>query len=165
MRKRCIRKKWALVDPIAHAIEGASITAPDKLDKLLLRELASLDALAHGKGGLQEWSDMSAVLNLAETMARQGVGIEALPACADAESALIEAATRFQATRRMGLSGRGIQALRDVIEYHHLQRQSISRSEYDRHIQLMTAHVKSGHVTVDLNESIGPMLRQISPDR
>ena len=87
------------------------------------------------------------VLNLCETVAREKIGIEALPICKAAEDELIKAAVRFEQTGRMGLSGPGINALREVIEYHDAQRASISRSEYKRLIKLCTARVKNGHET------------------
>jgi hypothetical protein len=67
-------------------------------------------------------------------MALDGVGPEALPHCQQAQNALEQAALRYQSTMRMGLSGTGINALRDVFEYHDLQRRSISRSEYEKYI-------------------------------
>jgi hypothetical protein len=56
----------------------------------------------------------------------------------------------------MGLTGEGIKAIRDVIEYHDLQRSSISRSEYERLIRLTSSRIKSGAVTIDLDKTLGP---------
>ena len=145
MRKRTIRKKWALIDPIQYAIRGACITTRAELDKLLLRELAALDALVKGHGTLADWQDINAANNLCQTMAEMGVGPEALPTTKAVEEALIDAARRFERTRKMGLTGTGIQAIRDMLEYHDLQRQSVSRSTYENAIRLVTAHIKSGH--------------------
>jgi hypothetical protein len=156
-RKRCIRKVWALVNPIAHAMHGASVTPPEKMDQLHMRELASLDALTQGLGRMAEWSDMVNVNNLAQTLAGMGVGrAEVMPVCHAAEAVLIEAAERYQRTKRMGLSGHGIQTLRDVIEYHQLQRSSIPRSQYEEAIRLTEARIRSGHATIDLEKTIGP---------
>jgi len=155
MRKRCIRKVWALVGP-EHAIAGAGITSRKDLDKLLMRELSSLDAFAKGKASLEEWSDMENVNNLAQTLASMGVGREALPDCRKAEESLIEAAERFERTQRMGLSGPGLYALRQVIEWHDLQRSSIARSKYEEAIRLTGARLKSGYATTDL----GSMFKQ-----
>jgi len=154
-RKRCKRKVWALINPIQHAIDGAGITSRNDLDKLLSRELASLDAFTHGKARMSEWSDMVNVNNLTQTLASMGVGREALPDCHKAEAALVEAAARYQNTKRMGLSGPGIQALRDVIEWHDLQRASIPRSQYEEAIRLTGARIKSGYSTVDLEKTLG----------
>jgi hypothetical protein len=152
MRKRTVRKVWAKVNPIEHAISGATITPRHLLDKLLVRELASLDDFTHGRAHINQWADMSRVVNLCETMARDGIGAEALDAFQKAQETLLEAAVRFEKTGRMGLSGLGIQALRDCIEYHDLQRSSIHRSEYERLIKLTAARVKGGHNVVDVNE-------------
>jgi hypothetical protein len=154
MKKRCTRKVWALVDPVRHAIQGASITPRAMLDQLQLRELSSLEAFARGGAGLQEWHDMAAVNNLTQTLASMHIGAEALPDCRKAEAALIEAAERFQRTGRMGLSGPGLQALREVIGWHDAQRSNIARSVYERAIKLTEARIRSGHATVDLGQML-----------
>lgn len=151
-RKRTVRRVWKLVNPIQHAIDGAAITPRAELDKLLARELASLDDLTHGRGGLQQWSDMAHVVNLCESLALNGVGPEALEACQLAQEGLIDASRRFQKTRRMGLTGVAIQALRDVIEYHDLQRSSISRSQYEKTIAGLRSQILNNVNTVHLDK-------------
>lgn len=152
MKKRCMRKVWPLINPIEHAIQGASITPKFVLDQLQLRELSTLEAFARGGAGLQEWHDMAAVNNLTQTLASLHIGAEALPDCEKAEAALIEAAARYQATGRMGLSGPGLQALREVIAWHDAQRSSIARSVYERAIKLTHAWIRSGHATVSIDK-------------
>lgn len=154
-RKRCKRKVWPLLNTLEHAISGAGITSRNELDKLLTRELASLDAFTTGKARMNEWSDMVNVNNLTQTLAGMGVGYEAMPDAHKAEEGLIEAAERFQRTGKMGLSGPAIQALRDVIEWHSLQRSSIPRSQYEEAIRLTGARIKSGHATIDLAKTLG----------
>jgi hypothetical protein len=134
MRKQTKRKFWKLIDPIRHAILGAGITQDHLLDKLRLTELASIDAMTRGLGTLQDWQELTDMMNISEVMALDGVGPEVLPHCQQAQNALEQAALRYQSTMRMGLSGTGINALRDVFEYHDLQRRSISRSEYEKYI-------------------------------
>jgi hypothetical protein len=155
MRKRCNRKVWALLNPIQHATEGAAITPRETLNTLLRRELSSLDAFTKGSARMAEWSDMVNVNNLAQTLAGMGVGREALQDCHDAEQALIDAARRYQETKRMGLSGPGITALRNVVEWHDLQRSSIPRSQYEEAIRLTAARIKSGYATIDLEKTLG----------
>lgn len=151
-RKRTVRRVWQRVNPIEHAMKGAAITPRADLDRLLARELSALDDFTHGRASLQQWHDLANAVNLCETLAHEGVGAEALESCGKAQDALIEAARRFQTSRRMGLSGPGITAMRDVIEYHDLQRASIPRSQYEAAIRLTAARVKSGYATVDLGE-------------
>jgi len=134
MRKTTKRKHWKLLDPIRHAILGAGITQEHLLDKLRLTELAALDAMTKGWGTVQDWQELVDMMNISEVMSMDGVGPEALPFCQRAQDALQEAGLRYQNTMRMGLTGEGINALREVFEYHDLQRRSIPRSEYEKYI-------------------------------
>lgn len=134
MRKSTKRKHYALLNPIRHALLGAGITQDYLLNKLRLTELSALDAMAKGKGTLQDWRELTDMMNISEVMAMQGIGAEVLPHCKQAQEALEQAALRFQSTMRMGLSGTGINALREVFEYHDLQRRSIARSVYEKMI-------------------------------
>lgn len=154
-RKKCRRKVWPLVNPVEHAISGATVPEREKLDELLTVEIASLNAMIHGKGNMSHWQNLAALNNLTMTLVGQGVGPEALEAAQKAEAALIDAAARFQKTGRMGFTGPAIQAIRDVIEYHDLQRSSISRSEYEKAIQLTLARIRSGYATIDLDKTLG----------
>lgn len=144
MKKRTRRKVWGLVNPVQHAIEGAAYVPDELLAPLRLRELGAIEAFRTGTAGLQEWHDVNAMHGLCETMARAGIGPEALDACDRAEAALIDAARRFERTRKMGTTGPGLQAFRDVYEYHDLQRQSVARATYDQMIRLATARIRSG---------------------
>jgi hypothetical protein len=146
MRKKTKRKVWALIDPIQHGIIGAAITQRDKLDKLRMLEYSALDAITKGQGTIHDWRSLVDVLNLSETMARAGIGKdEVLPVCEKAQKALHEAALRFQSTKRMGLSGEGIKAVRELIQYADLQQSSISRSEFERYIQKTKNYIKSNN--------------------
>jgi len=148
MRKQVKRKVWALVNPLSYALEGASITQRDKLDKLRLMEYSALDAITKGIGTVQDWHTLTEVLNLSETMARNGVGPEVLPVCEKAQKALYEAALRYQSTMRLGLSGEGIQAVRELIQYADLQQSSISRAEFERYIEKTRNYIKSNNNNV-----------------
>lgn len=151
MRKRTIRKRYALVDPIQYAITGATPTSREALNELLMRELSSLEALAKGHGTKHEWQDIAVVAALCRHMAKAGIGPEAIPVVDDVERHLIEASKRFDRTGKLGLTGPAIQAMRDMLAYHDLQRSAVARSVYEEHIRVVTAHVKSGH-TVNVRD-------------
>jgi hypothetical protein len=148
MRKQVKRKVWALVNPITYALEGASITQRDKLDKLRVMEYSALDAITKGLGTIQDWHTLTEVLNLSETMAKAGVGPEVLPVCENAQKALHKAALRFQKTGKLGLTGEGINWVRELIQYADLQQSSISRSEFERYIQKTRDYIKSNNNNV-----------------
>lgn len=143
MRKHRKRKVYALVDPIKFAIDGAAITPDEQLNQLKLRELAAIDAFAKGCAGLRDWQDIVDMANLCELMASNGVGPEATEDCAKLQAHMVEAARRFQRTKKMGTTGPGLQAMRNVFECHHLQRTSISRGEYERFIRDLGNRLKA----------------------
>ena len=143
MRKKTKRKVWNLIDPLTHAIVGAAITQRDKLNQLRLLEYSALDAMTKGFGTIQDWRTLVDVLNLSEMMARGGVGPEVLPVCQKAQDSLHKAALRYEDTKKMGLDGQGIVAIRELIEYADLQQSSISRSEFEKYIQKTKNYIKS----------------------
>jgi hypothetical protein len=146
MRKRTKRKIWSTeINPIAHAIAGACVTDQPSLDKLRLAELAALDAMSKGLGSVQDWRSLADMVNICETMADNGIGPEASPYCTALQEDLIAAAHRFEKTGRMGLTGKGLNAAKEVFEYHDVQRVSISRSDYERMIEKTRNRIKSNH--------------------
>ena len=135
-----------MIDPITHALTGASITQRDKLDKLRLLEYSALEAMTKGQGTITDWRTLVDVLNLSEMMARNGIGKEeVMPICQKAQDALHQAAERYQKTLSMGLSGEGIQYIRELIQYADLQQSSISRSDFEKYIQKTRDYIKSNN--------------------
>ena len=144
MRKKCKRKVWSTsINPLAHAIAGAAVADDASLNKLRLCELAAIDAMTKGMGTVHDWRWIADVLNIAEMMAKNGIGPEVLEYCQKAQEALLEAKERFDNTGKMGLSGTGIRAVKDLWEYHDLQRTSVARSVYERMIQKTVNNVLS----------------------
>lgn len=145
MKKLCRRKHYALMNPVALAIEGACITPQDKLDKLRLMELAAIDALASQQGTLADLRTVTDMMNLAETMASIGIGPEATAPCATMQSAVESIMVRCQKWGMVHATPAEIEAMRDVFGWHDLQRQSIARSEYERAITLCGNRIRSKH--------------------
>jgi hypothetical protein len=143
MRKRTKRKIWNLIDPITHAIVGASITHRERLDKLRLLEYSALEAITKGSGTISDWRTLVDVLNLSEMMGKNGVGPEVLPICQKAQDALHKAAMHYQKTLHLVLDYQGIESLRELIEYADLQQSSIPRSEFEKYIQKTKNYIKS----------------------
>lgn len=148
MRKRCIRKVWAKVNPIELAISGATITTEADLDKLRLRELSAIDAFATGTAGPAQFRDLCDMLNLAETMGRMGIGPEVLPVCDKVEEALLTEREGYEACGFMRFEQWEMKAVRDLYEYHDLQRTSVDRSTYERAIRDTRNRIRSAHPSV-----------------
>jgi len=143
MRKQCKRKVYALVNPILHAIEGMRPPDGDKLNLLRTHELSAIEAFRTGKATVQDWSKVVGMMNLCENMGKAGIGPEALEYCDALHAHLISAAKRYETTRKMGITGPGLQCLRDVYEFHDLQRTSISLSQYEKHIKDTANRIRS----------------------
>jgi len=148
MRKQCRRRHYALINPIALAIDGARITDDGRLDKLRLLELSAIDAFARGAATVDDWRTMADLTNLAQTMCEMGIGPEVLPAALQVENVLGESHQRHAATGRMGTTGPGLHAMRDLQEWHHLQRTSVARSVYETAIQRTHNRIRSAHPSV-----------------
>ena len=144
-RKKCRRKVWALIDPIAHAIAGAAITDTASLDKLRMLELSAIEAFAKGRATPDDWRALADMLNVCETMARDGIGPEALEPCTQAQEALGHAHARHKAGKPLLFTGLELNAVRDAFAYHDLQRSSISRSQYEHAIKKTGDRIRSAH--------------------
>ena len=142
-RKKCRRKVYPLLNSLAHAIAGAAVPDKQSLDKLRICELSAIDAMTKGMGTTEDWRWCSDILNISETMGKAGIGPEVLPYCQEVQAALLEAAERYQKTGKMGLSGVGLTSIKEMWEYHDLQRTSVARSEYEKMIRKTANYIKS----------------------
>lgn len=143
MRKRTRRKVYALINPIIHAMEGASITPDHLLNQLRFGELGAIEAMRTGNATLHDWNLIKQLHGICETLAKEGIGPEALESCDVLQEELIEMARRFEKLGRFTVTARGLQAMRDVYQYHDLQRQSVPRATYENMIALASARMKS----------------------
>lgn len=144
-RKHTRRKHYKLVNPIEMAMLGVAPAGQEILDDIRTRNLSAIDAFAKGVATPADWRTIADCLNVAETMARGGIGPEVLEPCKQVQSALGEAHRRYRQLGRLGLTGPEIQALRELHEYHDLQIQSVTRAEFERWIEKTAARIRSAH--------------------
>ena len=147
-RKRCIRKHYAKVDPIALAISGATISSAADLDKLRMRELLAIDAFKNRKATPADFRDLCDLLNLCQTMAEMGIGPEALESCRKTQAALIRAKDQLEETGSMGFSATDYVTAKELYEYHDAQRLAVDRSTYERAIARTRNRIRSAHPDV-----------------
>ena len=88
-----------------------------------------MEKMRTGQADVYVWQRLVDINNICQVMAQQGVGPEALPDSLMAEIELKHAAKRFEATSKMLLTGVGLKSMQEVLQWHHLQRTSVSRSE------------------------------------
>jgi hypothetical protein len=144
MRKQTRRKIWSTnINPVAHAMAGASITDAESLNILRTKENASMEAFRNGSATKQDWNNINAVVRLAESMADANIGPEVMVYCKIAEMHLLDAQDRFKRLGKMGSTALGLQSFQEIIEWHELQRTSVARSVYEKHIKRVTDMIKS----------------------
>jgi hypothetical protein len=144
MRKQTRRKIWSTnINPVAHAMAGASITDAESLNILRTKENASMEAFRNGSATKQDWNNINAVVRLAESMAAANIGPEVAVHCKIAEMHLLDAQDRFKRLGKMGSTALGLQSFQEIIEWHELQRTSVARSVYEKHIKRVTDMIKS----------------------
>ena len=147
-RKRCIRKHYALVNPIAIAIEGCTVAPEKALDQLRMREFLAIDAFKNRKATPADFRDLCDLLNLCQTMAEMGIGPEALESCRKTQAALIRAKDQLEATGSMGFSHTDYLTAKALYDYHDTQRLSVDRSTYERAIVRTRNRIRSAHPDV-----------------
>lgn len=135
MRKQCRRKVYNLINPVTHAIAGACITPDSVLVPVRAMELSALEEFRKGNATIEDWKILADILNVAETMAQNGIGVEVAEVCERATEALDRARTRHKTHGRIGRAAGEYEILRELYEFHDLQRKSISRSEYEKQIE------------------------------
>jgi hypothetical protein len=151
MRKRTKRKIWNRIDPVAHAIAGAAKIDEASLNIMRINELAAIDAMAHGQGTLTDYRLLADMLNVSERMAENNIGPEALDACRPFNDELAAMAQRYERTGKFGFAGGGLALAQDVYQYHDLQRQSITRAQYENMIKKTADYLRSnGHLVVNV---------------
>jgi hypothetical protein len=129
--------------PVTHAMAGAAITDKESLDVLRKGENGSMAAFKSGTATKADWNNINTVVRLAESMANTGIGPEVLVHVKIAEMHLLDAQERFVRLGKMGSTALGLQSFQDIIEYHDLQRTSVARSVYEKHIKRVSDMVKS----------------------
>jgi len=144
MRKQTRRKIWdTSLCPVTHALAGASITDKESLDILRKRENGSMESFRNGTATKADWNNINTVAMLAESMADAGIGPEVMVHVKIAEMHLLDAQERFMRLGKMGSTALGLQSFQDILEYHDLQRTSVARSVYEKHIKRITDMVRS----------------------
>jgi len=70
MRKRTVRKVWALINPITHAKYQASLLTPSEIDKQMIPVRTAIDLLSRGHWERENWSPIFECLNRIESITK-----------------------------------------------------------------------------------------------
>lgn len=147
-RKRCKRKVYAVGSVVDVAIRRASIIGDDMLGQLRQREGEVFEAFRDGTGTPHDWRTVADILNVAETMADSGIGIEVKAVCVRMQNYLAEHQPLFEAAPRIAFSPDALQCFSDLREYHDLQRTAVPMGEYLRMVDKTSNRIRSAHPSV-----------------
>lgn len=147
-KKRVPRTKR---NPIVEAIRGCQPIGGKDLTDLRLVELSAIDDLARGTATRRSWEWLADLLNVAEAMAKNGIGIEVVAVAAEAQITLARVAVRAKADGRWHLTTDESWVLREAWEYADLQRQSVTLGEYRRYLKRVAdiRRTGSGAITAE----------------
>ncbi|MGJ7611135.1 MULTISPECIES: hypothetical protein [unclassified Variovorax] len=134
-RKMCRRKVWGKGDAVSVAIAGARVIDDVRLAQLRQIERNALEAFQFGRAEWKDWGVITGVAQAARVLVEFGVGPEVLPAINAVERFLEAAQARHATTGRIGATGPDLQVVRDLYEYHDLQRTSIDLATYQRAVE------------------------------
>jgi len=145
MKKR--RKYTSVKNPVLMAIENASVISPKRNAEYKNAELKAIGNMARGEFGNDEWVLMVDITNMAEMMARMGIGHEVIPVAAEAQVVLAKVRKEFADNNVWRIPQSEVFALRELQEYHDLQRQSIHYGQYLQIAKKIRNLVRGGHMT------------------
>lgn len=148
-RKQCKRKHYAVGGNVVNvAIRRASYIGDDMLAELGELEGKALSAFMDGTATVENWRTLADIVNVAETMSDHGIGPEVLVAAEDLQKHLLDAKDRYERTKRMGLTGPGLQSVRNLLEFHQLQRTAVPLGRYMEMVTATYNRIRSAHPRV-----------------
>lgn len=125
-------------------MKGACITDDSVINVLKLHENAMINAMVNNhKDGLDGFNGICELLGVAETMARNGIGPEVLDSCAIAQNTLQKLKKRYDRWGKWDVTEKELHSINELMEWHNLQRTSVSRGEYERFLKMAKDRMRS----------------------
>lgn len=157
-RKAILRLRAAMqrkLTPIEIAARNASITPQAALDELKLVELTSLESIVRGHASWIDVQKMADACNIGMTLCHDfGIGqAETLLALRAGEASIIRCAARLERTGKIGFTGDELTAVREMLEWCHVQREVIDRKKFKTAMKLTIDRINNNHRVVDLNQA------------
>lgn len=127
------------------ALDARAMAADQQLDLVIFCSSA-LDALAHGQATDIDVNNLAMISNLSMILCERGIGGNVLDDVIEAQCAVVEIQQRQARTGRIGASGPGLQALRDLVDIHEQQLEAAPMGEVRAAISTMRNRMAAGHV-------------------
>lgn len=149
MKRRPFQSRWSRdANLLARVVTGVLPTPESLLERQRLTELSAIDCFARGAAEPEDFRVVCDILNVAETFASMGIGPEVMVTVITAQRELIAAKARHDKTGSLTLTAVGLRALRDLYEYHDLQRTAVDWQTYEKAITKTMNRIRSEHPDV-----------------
>lgn len=146
MRKRTHRKIWQKLNPIEHAIIKATLIPEETSGKIMKIELQAFEKFKAGTADFDDWNTLASLANVSEVMALDGIGEEVLIFAKAGQMALKRSAQFQKKSGKFLLDADGLSTFLDLIDYAHLQRQSVSTSQMEKYINKIIGRINARQV-------------------
>lgn len=147
MKKKPFKSRYSrITNPVTVALQNAA-TISDEINAAWVREeLDAIDAMALRRGNPDHWSHLARMINLAEIMAKKGVGPEVIPVAAEAQVLLARVHMHWKKTGVWEMDMDQVHVMREAHQWHNLQRTAVSYGEYKRYFHYFVTS-KAEHQT------------------
>lgn len=144
MKKKTKRKYRSLTHPVEVAIERAALITTKRNNEYRNKELAAINRMARGPFDDDTWHVVLYVANQAELMGYGGVGHEVIEPARRAQIALARMRARRTPDGVWRAEPGEVFDLRELQEYHDLQRQSVPYGQYLEFVRRTLNKMRTG---------------------
>lgn len=150
---RIPRQSWGLVDPIQHAILGATKPHQEEIQELTRVLEQAATAMREGRGTAQDWGIIAGSLSLAISIELGGIVRGFSEVWADYQIVSQDIHDRAMLTgqwQRTTLWAAELASMRNFIRHHTFQLKQLSRSELEVALNRAQAKIKSEGCVVEI---------------
>lgn len=133
MKKKRVPRRVG--NPIEDAIRFCQPIQGKDLADLRNKDNAAIDALARGEADHTHWHWLSEMANVAEVMAKDGIGVELIPIAAEAQVLVAKVYLRCKQEGKRYLTPEEAWGMREFYEWQDLQRQAVPLGKYKAYLK------------------------------
>lgn len=145
MKKKRVPRRVG--NPIEDAIRFSQPIQGKDLADLRKKDNAAIGALARGEANHLDWQWLSEMVNVAEVMAKDGMGVELIPIAAEAQVLLAKVYVRRKKEGTWTLTPDEVWGMREFYEWQDLQRQSVPLGVYKGYLKRAQDINRTGNST------------------
>lgn len=134
---RAKRTPLPLVNPIQHAMAGATKLSPAQLEALMAPNRAAVAALQYGQFNEHHWRVCADAFNIAEALAKPPVNIanDHRDKFEDAHSVLSALSEQYRDRRSWTARSQQLQVIKDAMGIFEIQLDNVGQGEFEQTVQ------------------------------